>query len=157
RVSLRREVVSLRIIVERAQLRVVIEMPPRELARRNPAGNRVQPAKRALERRMAALEDRAVYDLVQEHGEIEDGEPLHERKRNPGDRIGERDKTPRGQRENQELTSGNCEMPRRALPVKGREQVARQRAGELGPEAGCVLAVKVALHGTSAIVPANRT
>jgi hypothetical protein len=61
----------LRIVFVRAELGVVIEVPARELARRDAARDRVEQAEQPLERRMPALEDGVVHDLVQQHREVE--------------------------------------------------------------------------------------
>ena len=46
-----------------------------------------------------ALEDGVVHDLVEEYGEVENREPLHEGQRNPDRRVREVDQRPRGRRE----------------------------------------------------------
>ena len=65
----------------------MIEMPPGELTGGDAARHGVEEAEQPLGAFVPALEDRVVHDLVQEHGEVEDRESLHEGQRNP-DRQG---------------------------------------------------------------------
>ena len=84
-----------------------------------------------------------VDDLVQQHGEVEDGEALDERERNPDERIRDGDQSPRRQRQHRELPRRDQQMPSPALGVKGLHLVARQRGAELGPKRRGVLTVMV--------------
>ncbi len=141
RVDLRRQMMTLRIVFVRSELRVVIEMPARELAGRDAARHRVEPAERALGGWTAALEDCMVHDLVQQHGEVEDGKPLHERQRDPDERVRNRDEAPRAQSEDRELPRSDQQVPRRVFLVERDQRLARQRTTQLGPQRRRVLAV----------------
>ena len=148
RIDRGRQVMALRIVFVRPELRVVIEMPPRELAGRDAARHRVEPPERALRRGTAALEDGVVHHFVQQHREVEDRQPLHERERNPDQRIRNRDERPGAQPENCELPRGDQQVPRRVLLVERDERLTGQRAAELGPQRRSVLAVMMRFHGT---------
>ena len=100
----------LRVAFVRSELRVVIQVPARELARRNAAGNRIQEPECPLRAPMAALEHGVVHDLVQQDGEVEDREALNQGERDPDQRMLEMDETPGRQRE-------DCELPHRHDPV----------------------------------------
>ena len=60
--------------------------------------------------RLAPLEDRVVHDLVQQDREVEDREPLHERERDPDQRILEADQSPGRQAEDRELPGRNQQV-----------------------------------------------
>ena len=139
---------TLGIVLVGTELRVMIEVPARELARRDTARHRIQPPQRALGGRTAAIEDRVVHDFVQEHGEIEHGEALHQRQRHPYERARDRDQPPGGQREDRELARRNQQVARGALRVERLQHVPRQLAAELGPQRCRVLAVMMGFHWT---------
>src|SRR5713226_170242 len=113
--------VPFRIVLKRAELGVMIEMPPRELACGYPAGHCVQPSQRALKGRMTAIEDGVVHDLVQEYCEVEDRESLYERQGDPYEWMSECHEPPGRQPENQKLPAGDGQMPQRALLMQGAE------------------------------------
>ena len=147
-VDLRRQVMPLGVVLVGAELRVVIEMPARELARRDAARHGVEPAERALRGGTPAREDGVVHDLVQQHREVEDGEPLDEHERDPDQRVRDRDKSPGGQREDRELPRRDQAVARGVLLVKGAHLLARQRMAELGPQPSRMLAVMMRFHRT---------
>ena len=89
---------------------MMIEMPPRELTRRDAARHGVQPAERTLEPRPAPLEHRVMHHFVEQNREVENREALHECERNPHDRVGRGDQAPRGEAEHRELPSRDRQM-----------------------------------------------
>src|SRR5207248_6950857 len=70
RIALRRQMMPLRIVVRRAELGVMVEVPARELARRDAARHGVQPAERPLEVWTTSLKHRVMYDLVQQDRDV---------------------------------------------------------------------------------------
>src|SRR3954451_11193241 len=121
----------------------MVEVPPRELARRDAAGDRVQVAHQTLESWTPPLEDCVVHDLVQQHGEIEDGKSLDERERNPDQRMLEADEAPRREPEDGELARGDRDVTERRLAMQLAHQIAGDGAAELGPERGRHLSIVV--------------
>jgi hypothetical protein len=53
-----------------------------------------------------------MHDLVQQHGEIEDREPLDDRERHPDERVRETDQSVRREAKHHELPGRDGEMPR---------------------------------------------
>ena len=84
-----------------------------------------------------------MHDFVQEDGEIEHGETLDERQRNPDERVRDRDETPRRETEDRKLTRGNQQMARRSLRVKRAQRITRDRAAELRMKRSRMLTVIV--------------
>ena len=84
-----------------------------------------------------------VHDLVQQDGEIEDGEALDERERDPDQRVLEADEAPRRQPEHEELTHGDDPVPPRGFLVQILQLLARKRVRQLGLESHRVLRVIV--------------
>src|SRR5438445_12197182 len=110
--------VPLRIVLRRSELGVMIEMPPRELARRDPARHGVEPREHPLQARALALEDGVMDDLMQENGEVEHGKTLQEGERRPDEHVGGGDEAPARQRKDAELACRNRKVTPGALPVK---------------------------------------
>src|SRR4029079_6852415 len=134
-----------------AELRVVIQVPARELAGRNAARRRIKQAEHALGERMPPLEDGVMHDLVQEHSEIEDREPLDERQRDPDERVIEADERPRPDPQDRELTRRDNEVAQWLLPVQIPHLLARDGRAQLSTESSRVLRVVVGLHGLSIV------
>src|ERR1700736_2848243 len=122
-------------------------MPARELAGGNSTGDGVHPGERPLQGGMAAVEDRMVDDFVQENGEVEHREALHERERYPHERVRRRDQRPRRERQDRELARRDEQMARGVFPVECDHLLARERAAELRPELDRVTAIVMSLHG----------
>ena len=144
--------VPLRIVVRRAKLGVMVEVPARELARRDAARHGVQPAERPLEIWTPSLEHRVMHDLVQQDREVEDREALHEGERNPDERVGEGDQAPRGKPQDGELPRCDQEMTDAALAVERFELVTRNGRGQLCPQSRRMGAVEMAFHGADDIL-----
>src|SRR2546428_7068920 len=140
---------ALGIVFGRSKLRVMIQMPARELARGHAARHCVEIREDAFPSRARPLEDRVMYDLVQQNREVEDGEALNECQRNPDQRVREADKSPRHETEDCELPGGNEEMTPRRARVELDEKLPRQLAAQLGTKRCRRLAVVVGLHGIS--------
>src|SRR5919197_6680423 len=146
----------LRILVIRAELGVVIEMPSRELTRGDPAWNRVKEAEEPLRRRMTPDKDRVVHDLVQQHREIEDRKTLNEGEGNPDERMLVPDQPPGGERQNRELAESDGAVPRWLLSVQIAHLIARNRRAELRPQPNRMLRVMVRFHGGSIVTAGSR-
>ena len=95
----------------------------------------------ALGERTAAVEDRVVHDLVQQDREVEDRESLHERQRDPDQRVLEMDESPGGAGENRELPHGDDAVPPAGLAVELAHNVAGQGFAKLSSERNRVLRV----------------
>jgi len=78
---------------------------------------------------------------VQQHREIEDGEPLDERERDPDQRLLETDESPRREAEDRELADADREVPDGLFLVEIAHLRARDRSAQLGPERSRVLRV----------------
>ena len=88
-VALGREPVALGVVLVGAEVVVVVEVPARELAGRDPAGHGVEEAERAVQPRVAPAEDRVVDDLVEERRHVEEREPLEDGEGDPEQRVRE--------------------------------------------------------------------
>ena len=153
RIDLRRQVGALGVVLVGSELGVVIQVPARELARRNAARRRVEQRQRALRRRARPLEDGVVHDLVQHHGEVEDGEALHQGERHPHQRVAVVNQAPGAGAEQRELAEGDCQMPRRGLAVEIAQQLAGNGLPELGLEPDRMLRKMMMLHEPGVSVP----
>src|SRR5512140_824220 len=118
RVLLRREVRALRVVREGTELGVVIEMPARELRRRDPRGQRVEEAEDAIGARPVAVEYGLVDDFVKEDRSVEDDEPENERARDPDPHALEAPAERERAREEDELAEGDREVAGGALAVE---------------------------------------
>src|SRR4051812_38975424 len=101
---------AFRIVLVGAELGVMIEVPPRELTRRDPTGRRIQQPEDARRQRSWPLEDVVMQDLVQEDREVENREALHECQRYPNQGMLETNESPRCQSEDRELADADNEM-----------------------------------------------
>jgi hypothetical protein len=79
--------VALRVVLVGSEVVVVVEVPLGELRRRDAARDRVREAQHAVPALAAALEDRVVHGLVQQHGHVEEREALQYRDGNPVERV----------------------------------------------------------------------
>jgi hypothetical protein len=96
----------------------MVEVPARELRRRDARRQRVGEAERAVGGGPVAVEDGLVDDLVQEHGPVEDDEPEDEGARNAHPEALELPAEGERAREEDELAQRHREVPRGALPVE---------------------------------------
>ena len=113
---------------------MVIEVPAAELARRNAAGNGIQESEQPLRARAASLEDGVVHDFMQQDGEVEDREALHQGQGNPDQRMLEMDEAPGRQCENRELSHSDNPVPPGVLAVQSAQFFPRQGFAQLGLE-----------------------
>src|SRR6185436_19847747 len=125
---------------------MMIQVPPRELTGGDAARNGVQQTEDSLRHGAAAFENRVMDDFVQKNGEVKDRQTLNKRQRYPDERILESNQSPRGERQDGELSSCNDEMPPGILPVQFAHLVARDRCAQLSSERHSVLGVVVGLH-----------
>jgi hypothetical protein len=117
-------------------------MPAGELRGRDARRNRVEKPEEAIGARTMPLEDRAVHDFVEQHGEVEHRKALHDGQRDPDPGRLDRDQA--------HVQAEQQELPRRAHEVAGcrpaverLERLARDRAGEVGLQLVGVLGVVV--------------
>ncbi len=106
------------VVLVRPELLVVVEVPARELARRHPAGNRIQQAQQTLGPRPPTGKHRVMNDLVQKDCEVEYREALHDGQRQPDQRVVETDESPGGEGEDGELPYRNGTVPPATPPVQ---------------------------------------
>ena len=137
---------ALRIVLIGAELCMVIQVPPRELARGDSTGDCVQQTEDPLGHRPAPLENRVVDDLVQENREVENRQSLDQRQRHPDERVVEMDESPRRERQNGKLARRHGKMAKGGLPVKHAQLVARNGFAQLSPKSNRVLREVVGLH-----------
>src|SRR6185436_20117493 len=147
-VHLRREVGALRIVFVRPQFSMMIEMPACELAGRDAARYGVEEAEDSLGDGPPTLEHRVMNDFMKQDGEVKNRQPLHQRKRNPDQRIVEPDEGPGRNAKNPELPSCDEEMAERGLLVKLTHLVARDGFAQLSSKGNRVLGVVVRLHSS---------
>ena len=117
---------ALRVLVIGPQLRVMIEMPTCELTRRDAARDGIKEAEYAFGPGTGSLENGVMDDLVQQNREVEDGEPLNDRERDPDERTIEMDQSPGAKRDDRKLPRGHGTVPPAGLLM----QIAQQGAGE---------------------------
>src|SRR5450759_4489535 len=146
RVPLRREVRTLRVVRGRAELGMVIEVPARELRRRDAGGTRVEEAEDAVGARPVAVEDGLVDDLVKENGAVEYDEPEDERARDPDPQALEMPAERERAREEGELAGGDREMAGGALAMELLQDLMRHGGREPLPEVSDRAVVVARLH-----------
>src|SRR5450759_745108 len=113
---------------------MVIEVPARELRRRDARDRRVDEAEEAIGARPVAVEDGLVDDLVKENGAVEQDEPEDERARHAHPEALEMPaERERGGEEN-ELAEGDPEMSRGALLMQLPQDLVRHGGREPFPE-----------------------
>lgn len=147
---------ALWIVLIRAQLGMMIQMPSRELARRDSTWNRVKQPKHSFRGWPPPFEDRVMHDLMQKDREIKDRQPLDERERHPDQRILEPNQSPRREPQNRELPSCDEEVPRCRFAVEFPHLLARDGRAELSSERNRVLGVVVGFHWRSSILAGIR-
>ena len=145
-IDLRRQVMALRIVLVGTELGVVIEVPARELAGRDPAWRGIEKAEDPRRQRPRSLEHVVVQDLVQQDREVEDRKALDEGQRNPDERVVEGDESPGRRRKDRKLASSDREMTRRGLAMERAQRFARNRLAELSLQFHRVLRVVVGHH-----------
>ena len=91
----------------------------------------------------APLEHVVVQHFVQQDGEIEDREALHERERNPDERVLEPDEPPGRQPQDRKLPDRHDEVTDRRLAMERAQHVARDRLAELSLQRHRMLRVVV--------------
>ena len=121
----------------------MVEVPSRELARRNTARNRVKQAQNPRRHRPFPLEHQVVQHLVQEHREVEDREALNEREGNPDERVIETDEAPGRQSQYRELPGRDDEVPNGRLPVQVPHLLAGDGFAQLSAKADGMLRIVV--------------
>src|SRR5262245_31504771 len=131
----------------------MIEVPARELAGRDAAGNRVEQPEHAFGARTAPLENGVMHHFVQQHGEVEHREALYDRERHPDQRMVEPDERPGRRAEDGELSERDREMPCRPLPVQLAHLGPGDGGAELRPQRARMLRVVVRFHGPSIVRP----
>ena len=132
----------------RSKLGMMVEVPARELARRDAARHGIEKPEYPVRERPVAVEHRPVHDLVQQDGEVEDREALDEGEGNPHQRIAEADEYNGRDRKERELTRRDGEMPARRLAVEVPELLAGKRVAQLGPKRHGMLRIEVVFQGT---------
>jgi hypothetical protein len=143
---------ALRIVLLGPEPRVMVQVPPRELARRDSTGNGVQQTQDPFGGWPAPLENRVVDDLVKQNREVENRESLNERQRNPDEWVVEMDESPRRQPKHGKLPRRHGEVAKGGLPVKLAHLVARNGFAQLSPERNRMLREIVGLHGSVPIL-----
>src|SRR5664280_1726648 len=133
-VPFRREVRTLRVVRGRAELGMVIEVPARELRRRDPGGKRVDEAEEAIGARSVAVEDGLVDDLVKEDRSVEDDEAEDERAWHAHPEALEMPAERERGGEEDELAEGDREMARGALLMQRPQDVVRHGSREPLPQ-----------------------
>ena len=128
-----------------AELGVMVEVPARELRRRDAARDRVGVAEQPFEARAPAGEHGVVHHLVEQHGEVEHREALHEGQRDPERGVRHAHQGPRDEPEQDELAHGHREVARRLPAVPVADEVLRHGRGEVGTERRRVRRVVAAL------------
>src|SRR5439155_12314658 len=103
----------------------------------------------------SAIEYRVMHHFVQQDGEIEYREALHQGQGHPDERIGPDDESGCGGRENRELPCRDHQVASPGLPVDSLQLFTGQRAAELGPECRRVLAVMMLFHWSIDCTPAG--
>ena len=131
---------------------MVVEVPARELRRRDARGQGVEEAEDAVGAGPVAVEDRLVDDLVKENGAVEDDESEDERARDADPEALElpAERESRGKKE--ELASRDREVANRALAVELLQDLVRHRGREPlaeVPDRGVVVARLHHPKGTS--------
>src|ERR1035438_25707 len=133
-VPFRREVRTLRVVRGRAELGMVIEVPARELRRRDPGGKRVDEAEEAIGAWSVAVEDGLVDDLVKEDRSVEDDEAEDERARHAHPEALEMPAERERGGEEDELAEGDREMARGAFLMQRPQDVVRHGGREPLPQ-----------------------
>jgi len=101
---------ALRVVRNGAEFRVVVEVPARELRRRDARGQRVEKAEDPVGARAVAVENGLVDDFVKKNGAVEHDEPEDERARDPDPQAVEMPGEREGAREEGELADGDRKM-----------------------------------------------
>jgi hypothetical protein len=148
--------VALGVILLGPELRMVIQMPARELACRNSAGNRIQEREDSLGDWPPSFEHGVVNDFVEKNCEIENREALNHGKRDPDQWVLEVHESPGCANQDCELSSCDQEVPRGHFPVQSAHLVARDRLAQLSSERNRMLRVVMRLHGSHSILAGIR-
>jgi len=124
----------------------VIEVPPRELARRDAARRGVQQAQDSRRQRPRTFEDVVVQDFVKKDREIEDRESLHERQRDPNQGVLETDESPRRKAEDRKLTDPHNEVTNGGFLMERAQLISGQGLRQIGLERHRMPGVVVGFH-----------
>src|SRR4051794_29284890 len=134
---------------------MMVEVPSGELAGGNSARNRIEQRQNPFHDRAAPLENRVVNDLVQQDGEVENRESLHQRQRHPDEWVVETDEAPRSEREDCKLSRCHRGVPPGIFLVQFAHLFARKRPPKLSSERNRVLRVVMRFHGNKQLYPGS--
>jgi hypothetical protein len=137
---------ALRIFRGGAEFGMVVEVPTRELRRRDTGRQRVEETEEAIGARPVAVEDRLVDDLVKEHGPVEHDEAEDERARDARPQALEMPAERERGGEEEKLAKGDREVPRGALLVEHLQDVMRHGGREAFSEVSDGMVVVAGLH-----------
>src|SRR4051812_7728497 len=154
-IDLGREVMPFRIVFVGPEFSMMVEVPSGELAGGNSARNRIEQRQNPFHDRAAPLENRVVNDLVQQDGEVENRESLHQRQRHPDEWVVETDEAPRSEREDCKLSRCHRGVPPGIFLVQLAHLFARKRPPKLSSERNRVLRVVMRFHGNKQLYPGS--